>query len=142
MPQLRDFLDRFRPAGAPGAAALAGVPADRGAELADELSPVLGLLDETYRECARIVARAEDEAARITAAARGQAATVAADAADQARRARQEAADATLAAGRAERDRELAQAGQRATRTRELARYRVPELADVAVAMIRQLGTP
>jgi V/A-type H+-transporting ATPase subunit D len=34
LPQLRDFLERFRPAGAPGAAAGAGVPADRSRELA------------------------------------------------------------------------------------------------------------
>ena len=41
MASARDLLERFRPAGTPGAAAPAGVPYDRGAALEDELRPVL-----------------------------------------------------------------------------------------------------
>ena len=37
MPDLRDFLSRFRPAGTPGAAARPGVPVDRVAEREAEL---------------------------------------------------------------------------------------------------------
>ncbi|HZR48141.1 MAG TPA: hypothetical protein VFB06_01355 [Streptosporangiaceae bacterium] len=140
MPQPRDFLERFRPAGAPGAAARAGVPADRGGELAGELSPVLGLLDETHRECGQIVARARDDAARISAAAREQAAAIAADGMQQANAARREAAEAALAAARGARSREIASAKQRAARIGELARRRIPALAGDAVAMIRELG--
>jgi hypothetical protein len=50
VPDLRDFLSRFRPAGAPGAA-LAGVPADRRRELEAEVGPVLALLAGTQAEC-------------------------------------------------------------------------------------------
>jgi hypothetical protein len=41
MPRVRDLLYRFRPEGAPGAAAAAGVPADRAAELTAELEPLI-----------------------------------------------------------------------------------------------------
>ncbi len=44
-PQLRDILARFRPADPPGAAARAGVPADRSLELKAEVGPVLALLE-------------------------------------------------------------------------------------------------
>jgi hypothetical protein len=50
LPQARDFLNRFRPAGAPGAASRVAVPADRTAELASELVPVLALLAGTDAE--------------------------------------------------------------------------------------------
>ena len=142
MPQPRDFLERFRPAGAPGAAARAGVPADRGRELDGELVPVLKLLDETYRECGQIVARAREEAARITDGARERAAAMAADAARQASAARDEAGRAVLTAARGACDREIARAERRAARTGELARHRIPALAGDAVAMIRDLGAP
>lgn len=57
MPALRDFLARFRPAGPPGAAARAGVPADRSRELegrdrsgwADRRSRLAALLAEADR---------------------------------------------------------------------------------------------
>ena len=88
MPEGRDFLDRFRPAGAPGSAARAGVPADRARELADELDPVLALLDDTHAECQRIIAGAGQEAERIMAAARSEAGRIAADAGTRARTAR------------------------------------------------------
>ena len=52
MPQLRDFLSRFGPAGAPGAAR-AAVPADRHRQLVAELDPVLMLLDGQDAECVR-----------------------------------------------------------------------------------------
>lgn len=41
MPRVRDLLYRFRPARAPGAAASAGVPVDRTAELTAELEPLI-----------------------------------------------------------------------------------------------------
>lgn len=54
MPTARDLLQRFRPVGAPGAAAPAGVPADRVAELGRELQPVFDQLAATVAEAARI----------------------------------------------------------------------------------------
>ena len=53
MPHVRDFLSRFRPAGAPGAGR-AAVPADRRRELESELGPVLMLLDGPSAECTEI----------------------------------------------------------------------------------------
>ena len=70
MPQLRDFFSRFRPAGAPGAAARAGVPADRLREREAEVGPVLALLDSTEAECERIVGQARRDAGVIMADAR------------------------------------------------------------------------
>jgi hypothetical protein len=54
MPTARDLLQRFRPVGAPGAAAPAGVPADRVAELGRELQPVFDALADAQEEAARI----------------------------------------------------------------------------------------
>jgi hypothetical protein len=94
----RDFLDRFRPAGAPGAASPGGVPVDRAAAAAAELIPVLERLDAAQDEADRRRAAAQDEAARVTHAgtraaaallqqARDNAETVAAQAASTAMRA-------------------------------------------------------
>jgi len=139
MPQLRDFLARFRPAGSPGAAR-AGVPADRSRELQAEVSPVLARLDGTDAERDRIVARARREAEQITAAARAEAAVIAADAARRADAARDEAARQVMAVARDEAARGVADARRQARQTRELARQRMPALVSLAVEEIRQLG--
>jgi len=67
MVRVRDVLHSFRPAGTPGAAGAAGVPADRGADLAAELEPVFAQLAGTERECAGIAARAGQAAATVRA---------------------------------------------------------------------------
>lgn len=139
MPQIRDLLERFRPAGAPGAAARAGVPADRSHELADELAPVLTLLDRTDAECGRIIAGAHHQAQRITTAARVQATAIAEDADKRAGAARDEAVRHALVAARADTARTVAEAERQAVATGELAARRVPVLADYAVSLIRQL---
>lgn len=54
MPSTRDLLQRFRPAGAPGAATAAGVPADRSDERATELAGVFVLLETTIAEAERV----------------------------------------------------------------------------------------
>jgi len=102
MPALRDFLARFRPAGPPGAAARAGVPADRSGELAAEVGPVLALLESTDAERERIIAQARRDAGQITAAARAEEAAIAADAGRRARAARAEAARQAMALARDE----------------------------------------
>ena len=73
MPQWRDFLERFRPAGTPGAAARPGVPADRSADAAAELTPLLVLLDDTQDEVQRIRREADERAEEIRRAAQRQA---------------------------------------------------------------------
>ncbi len=139
MPALRDFLARFRPAGPPGAAARAGVPADRSRELQAEVAPVLTLLESTDAECERIIAQARRDAGQITAAAQAEAAAIAADAGQHARAAREEAARQVVAVAQDKAAETVAMARQQATRTRELAGQRMPALVSRAVDAIRQL---
>lgn len=80
MPQWNDFVDRFRPAGTPGAAARPGVPADRSAEAAAELTPLFALLDDTQDEVERIRSAAAERADEILRAAHRQADQIAAQA--------------------------------------------------------------
>jgi vacuolar-type H+-ATPase subunit H len=138
VPELRDFLSRFRPAGAPGAAR-AAVPADQHRRREDELEPVLRLLDGLDAECAQLVAAAQSDAAQIIAAARADAADVAADAARRAAEIRREASSAVLAAARAQAAELTAGGAQRAAQARALGRQRIPGLARQAVALVRNL---
>ena len=92
MPQWRDFLERFRPAGTPGAAAQGGVPADRTADMATELEPVFMLLGDVHAAAARIIRRAAEQADEIRQDAGRQAAEIVARAQAQAETARAEAA--------------------------------------------------
>jgi hypothetical protein len=140
LPQLGDFLNRFRPAGAPGAASRAGVPADRAAELWAELDPVLAMLAATDAECARLVAEAEREAGRIAAEARDQAAGIAADAERLADDARAAAAAEVLAAAR-----EQAEQAERAAAADAAARPGPAEadvraLIEAAVELVRSMA--
>ena len=139
MPALRDFLARFRPAGTPGAAARAGVPADRSGELEAEVGPVLMLLHDTAAERDQIIARARRDAEQMTAAARAEAAVVAADAERRAEAAREEAARQVMALAREEAARTVDSARQQAAATRELARQRMPDLVSRTVDLIRHL---
>ena len=137
---LRDYLDRFRPAGAPGAGGT-GVPADRSRELEAELTTVLALLDGVHAECAGVLARARRDAEQIVAAARAEAATMTGDADRRARAVRDEAAWEVLAAARAEAVGTVARARQQALRIRGRAEQRIPTLASRAVGLVSSLGT-
>jgi hypothetical protein len=139
VPQLRDFLDRFRPAGAPGAAARTGVPADRSRELAAEVGPVLALLDGVGAERERIILQARRDAGRAMAAARAEAAAITADAGQRAQAARDEAARRVLAQAKDEAASTVASAVREAARTREFAQQRMPSLVDLAISLIWQL---
>ena len=97
MPRSRDILQRFRTAGTPGAATSTGVPADRVAELAAELEPVLARLVAVREEASRIRTEARHEAER-----RRQAAAERADAAIRLTRHAEEETAATLAAAELE----------------------------------------
>lgn len=137
MSQTRDFLDRFRPAGAPGAAARAGVPADRVRELAAEVGPVLALLDEVHAECGRIIGDAERQSALIAAEAQAEVARIGREAERRARAARDEATSAVLAQARAEAQEAAAGAERQALAVRRRAGRRMPELVAAAVDLIR-----
>lgn len=139
LPQLDDFLNRFRPAGAPGAATRAGVPADRAAELSAELEPVLGMLAAADAECSRLIGDAKREASLITAQAREQAERIAAEAVRDAGAARSEAVAGVLDIAR----QHAAQAEQAAAAA--VAARSEPDEADVqslvtaAVALVREM---
>jgi vacuolar-type H+-ATPase subunit H len=139
MPPLRDFLTRFRPAGSPGAAARAGVPADRSGELESEVAPVLALLDDTQAERDRLITQARHEAEQIVAAARSAAGAIAADAAQRAETAREQAARQVMTAARRQAARTADQARHQAAQVSELARQRMPALVSRAIDTIRQL---
>jgi hypothetical protein len=139
MPPLRDFLMRFRPAGTPGAAARAGVPADRSGELESEVAPVLALLADTDAERERLITRARREAEEIVAAARSAADAITADAARRADTVREQAAQQVLTAARKQAARTTQAAAQQAAQIRELARQRMPALVSRVVGTIRQM---
>ncbi|MDG6108299.1 hypothetical protein Daura_21430 [Dactylosporangium aurantiacum] len=64
MTTLRQLLQRFRPAGPPGTAGQAAVPADLAARTEEELRPVFSVLAAADAEAAAIRAEAEAAAAR------------------------------------------------------------------------------
>jgi hypothetical protein len=81
VPGVREWLDRFRPAGAPGAATAVGVPVDRRKMARAELEPVFAALaddlgraaerrDEMIAEAARRRAEGRDAARALVESAR------------------------------------------------------------------------
>ncbi len=121
MPQWQNVLDRFRPAGTPGAAGRPGIPADRSADATAELAAMLALLDDAQEEAARTRQAATDRAQEIRRAAHRRAAELVAKARDDAEkvRARSEAdalreADADEDDMRRQTEAEIARLRQRA----------------------------
>lgn len=102
MPGWQDFLNRFRPAGAPGSAAPRGVPADRSAAAAAELMPVLVRLDDAHREAERIRATALEQAERLRRDGREAAAALLEHARENVETVAAQAATAVLAAAQTE----------------------------------------
>lgn len=139
MPAVGDFLDRFRPAGAPGPAAGA-VPADRRADLEAELEPVFALLTGPEAERRRALEEAGEEARRI----RDDAAETAARLVERARaRAPAEraaaAAEARTAAAR-EHDELVEEARRQAAEISRVANDRMAGHVARAVASVRALA--
>lgn len=138
LPQFRDFLARFRPAGSPGAASRMGVAADRARELSAELEPVLVSLASTHAECERIVTEARRDAQQMVEQAREQAAAAAASARRRAEAARTGAAEEVLAAARDQAAR-ARDAAREAQHPRGAAEQRIDELVGAAVDLVRRL---
>jgi hypothetical protein len=134
MTSLRDLLQRYRPVGTPGAAARPGVPADRVAESAAELEPVLALLTDTEDEARRIREKARDEARRIREEAARQADDLVAAAHDRAAEVRAQAAAHARAAAAPDGELLVEAAREIARRTQERAAVLMPEYVDRAVA--------
>jgi len=137
--QVRDFLSRFRPAGAPGAGR-AAVPADRKLQLERELGPVLSLLDAPGIECAQVIGAARREAQQIVESAREEAAAVAAGAVLRAEEVRVTIMQETKAAARKEADHLLTSADAEAVAIRGRYQQRIPALAERAMSWVRDLG--
>ena len=143
MPRVPNLLHRFAPAGAPGSAGVAGVPADRAADHAAELTPLLAQLADTEARCDEILDQARrDAAANVEHAAQ----QVHAIAASEQQRAVSERADATARARTAltqQNEAELAAARELAARVREHGADRVPDyVARVTAAIADMIAAP
>ena len=134
------ILERLRPAGAPGAAAPGGVPADRSTELAAELQPVLARLDDVQAECDRIRAEATAEAARRRRVAVERARQLVADGRRAAEAERAAAAAAVEHEVAAETAAARAAAERSAAAVRERAGTRTSDLVDRVAAAVLALA--
>lgn len=137
MPRSRDILQRFRPAGTPGAASSPGVPVDRVAEASAELEPVFALLAATQEEVSRIRSDAAREAERRRQHAAERASSLVASAH---RQAEAERADAALGVGRKVEEESaaaLAEAERVAEAVRREAAERMPVYLDRVMAATR-----
>jgi F0F1-type ATP synthase membrane subunit b/b' len=144
MPAARDFLERFRPAGAPGAAAGAGVPADRAGELATELEPVLALLDDTEARANSLRERTCQEAADRRERAAARAAAIVQDAERRSSSVRAEIVARATRHADADLAQALAEADRAADRLRVTSEGRMPEYVARVLAeldmIVRELG--
>ncbi|WP_326646303.1 hypothetical protein OG884_16865 [Streptosporangium sp. NBC_01755] len=140
MARLHDFLGRFRPAGAPGAAAPAGVPADPEAERAAEAAPIFAALADVHTRCREIQVRAERDAEEMLAQAREQATAIVATARGGAGAKRAEAAARARVALDVEGTEVLDAARREAEAIRERAARRMPGEIDRVMGMIRSLA--
>lgn len=127
MPQLRDFIGRFRPA---------SIPVDRHGELTAELEPVLALLAPTDSGCARIIAAAREAAGKISADARRQVSEIEAAATERAQAAREEAVERVLLSARDEARQAMDEAAAAAGRRHHPAEYQVKELISEALGLV------
>lgn len=140
MSPLRDFLQRFRPAGTPGKAAAAAVPADRARDLAAELEPVFAMLAGPEAERARILSEADGDARRVRDEARRRADDMVATARARAQAVRAEAAAAVLARAEATADAALRAAEREAQAICERAAQRMPGYVSRAVRAVLTLA--
>lgn len=137
MPRARDLLARFRPIGAPGAAAPAGVPVDRRAERERELRPVFDELAATEVEARRIRGAATADASARTAAAAESARALVAAARRDAEVGRAESAAAVLRLSHQEVAATQAAAAREAAEIADRARSRLPAFVARVVDAVR-----
>jgi hypothetical protein len=137
MPRISDLLDRFRPAGAPGPAAAAGVPADRRAAAEDELAPVFTALTEVEEVCEATREAARAAAEERTARADREAAALLRRAREDAAAVRAETAARLRVAGEAEAAGLLTRAAEEAAAVRARTAERLPELVSRVLAHVR-----
>ncbi|WP_228000277.1 hypothetical protein [Nocardia australiensis] len=123
----RDFLERFRPTGTPGAAALRGVPADRAGDAESELGLLLALLDDARTQAEQIRADAVERARGIRARARGRAEEMVLSARQHTESARAEAVGRARAQNAAEQDALRNAAAAEIERMRTAVAVRMPD---------------
>lgn len=138
MPRSRDLLQRFRLAGTPGAASVAGVPADRVAEVSAELEPVLILLSDVQEQARQIRAAGRDEADRRRHDAREQARALVSAAQREADAIRAEAAAEVRRRAAADTAAVLSAADRDADRIRRQVAERLPGYVDRVVRAVRK----
>ncbi len=137
MATVRDFLERLRPSGTPGAPSISGVPADRDVERTAELDPVFARLVDVQAEAERIRTEAVVEAGRRRAAVVEVARSIVAEARRRAE-AERGASAAAAQAEAAEQAREIATDAQRqAAAIADAAARRLPALVDIVVTQAR-----
>lgn len=141
MPSSRGFLDRFRASGTPGAAAGAGVPADRVAERDAELAGVFEQLSGTEAEAERLRRESERRAEEITAVANERARRLLQDARHEAESDRRAEASRIAAIAEDETATTLTQAEAEAARIRAHAEQVLPGYVDRVMAdVLAELG--
>jgi hypothetical protein len=126
----REILDRFRPAGPPGAAGAAGVPADRRADAQRELALLFAGLADVERRCADVRDRADRQAVRRAARSQRMAAAIVDEARSEARATRVSAATRAQADARIEAQVIVEHADKAAADLRRSAEGRMPALVD------------
>jgi hypothetical protein len=137
MATVRDFLERLRPSGTPGAPSMSGVPADRVVERTAELDPVFARLADIQAEAQRIRAEAAAEAERRRRAAVGEARSLLAETSRRAEAERGATAAAAHAAARAEAERIAVVAHHEADAVAAAAAGRLPEFVELVRARAR-----
>lgn len=142
MARVRDILYRFRPAGSPGAAGTAGVPVDRGADLAAELAPLFAQLADTETACDALVERARTDDAARHARVIASAQALVEGARDEAVVERAAAAAATRSAGEAELGAIRTRARSEAEEVRRRTAARLPDHVARVVAFARTVADP
>lgn len=143
MPASRGFLDRFRASGTPGAAAGAGVPADRVAERDAELAPVFERLAPVEKQVETIRADATMRADDRRASAAAQQHRILSAARQGADADRRDAAAHVAALADAETHQALDEADRAAAAIAAHAEQVVPRVADEVLADVAErLGVP
>jgi hypothetical protein len=143
MPGSRGFLDRFRASGTPGAAAGAGVPADRVAERDVELAGVFEQLAPVEAHAHRTRAGAEERAEERRSAAAAQHQRILAAARRDAEAERRDAAARVTALAERETQQALDAADREATRIAAQSEQLIPPMADQVLARVAErLGVP
>ncbi len=138
MARSRNILERFRPAGTPGAAAKPGVPADRVAELSAELEPVLALLDDAVQEARGVRAEGRRRAELVRRRAEERAHALLAQARRDAEAERSAAAVRVTEQAEAEAAAELAAAQQQAEEVRRRGAELMPGYVDRVLDALRE----